>query len=198
MEGAETVPTLLMIVGAPAVGKMTVGRAVAARTGFRLFHNHASIEPVLPIFGFGHPAFIRIVEAFRHSVLSEAANSDLPGIIFTFAWAFGHPGEQENVDERTAPFRERGGRVVFLELSAPLEVRLERNATAERLAEKPSKRDLEDSRRVLLEHEASYRFTTEGEMDGRSDWLRVDNANMSPDEVAEIVIDHFSLPRAER
>ncbi|GAA0433130.1 hypothetical protein Aca07nite_02490 [Actinoplanes capillaceus] len=40
--------TLLFIVGPPAVGKMTVGERIAARTGLRLFHNHLAIEPVPP------------------------------------------------------------------------------------------------------------------------------------------------------
>ena len=34
---------LLLITGPPAVGKMTVGRAVAAQSDFRLFHNHHTI-----------------------------------------------------------------------------------------------------------------------------------------------------------
>jgi len=38
-------PTLLCIIGPPAVGKMTVGDAIAARTGYRVFHNHLAIEP---------------------------------------------------------------------------------------------------------------------------------------------------------
>jgi hypothetical protein len=59
-------PTLLFLIGPSPVGKMTVGREVAARTGLRLFHNHASIEPILPFFEFGEPAFHRLVEAFRN------------------------------------------------------------------------------------------------------------------------------------
>ena len=51
---------LLLIIGPPAVGKMTVGRAVCARTDFRLFHNHHTIEPLLEIFGFGTPPFIAL------------------------------------------------------------------------------------------------------------------------------------------
>ncbi|MEO6875756.1 MAG: shikimate kinase, partial [Opitutaceae bacterium] len=35
---------LVFIVGAPAVGKMTVGDALAKRTGLRLFHNHLTID----------------------------------------------------------------------------------------------------------------------------------------------------------
>jgi hypothetical protein len=40
-------PTLLIITGPPAVGKMAVGHEIATRTGLRLFHNHLAIEPVL-------------------------------------------------------------------------------------------------------------------------------------------------------
>jgi hypothetical protein len=50
-----TAPALLFVVGPPAVGKMTVGREIAERTGLRLFHNHMSAEPVLPFFDFGSP-----------------------------------------------------------------------------------------------------------------------------------------------
>ena len=48
---------LLLLFGPPAVGKMTVGRAVAATSSFRLFHNHMTIEPLLETFGFGTPPF---------------------------------------------------------------------------------------------------------------------------------------------
>ena len=49
---------LLLVIGPPAAGKMTVGRAVCERAGFRLFHNHHTIEPLLEIFGFGTPPFV--------------------------------------------------------------------------------------------------------------------------------------------
>lgn len=40
-------PLLLLVVGPPAVGKMSVGQAITERTGLRLFHNIA-IEFALP------------------------------------------------------------------------------------------------------------------------------------------------------
>lgn len=43
---------LVWLVGAGAVGKMTVGRQLAQLTGLRLFHNHASIELVIDVFGY--------------------------------------------------------------------------------------------------------------------------------------------------
>ena len=44
---------LLLIIGPPAVGKMTVGRAVAGSSAFRLFHNHHTIEMLLDVFDYG-------------------------------------------------------------------------------------------------------------------------------------------------
>lgn len=59
---------------------MTVGNAIAERTGLRVFHNHLTIEPVLRFFEFGTPPFHRLVESFRTAVLEEVAASDLPGL----------------------------------------------------------------------------------------------------------------------
>ncbi len=39
---------LVMIFGNLAVGKMTVGQELAKITNFKLFHNHMTIEPVIP------------------------------------------------------------------------------------------------------------------------------------------------------
>lgn len=49
---------LVIIFGPPAVGKMTVGHELCKATGFKLFHNHALIEPVLDIFPFGSPPYV--------------------------------------------------------------------------------------------------------------------------------------------
>ncbi|HVE90717.1 MAG TPA: AAA family ATPase, partial [Actinomycetota bacterium] len=103
--GPFRAPDLLIIVGPPAVGKMSVGREIARRTGYRLFHNHMSIEPVLQLFDYGHPSFGRLVEGFRRAVFEEVAQSDLPGLIFTFVWAFNLPSEADALEERTRPFR---------------------------------------------------------------------------------------------
>ncbi len=63
---------LLVVIGPPAVGKMTVGRAISAASDFRLFHNHHFIEPLAEVFGFGHPGFERLKEAWRREVVEDA------------------------------------------------------------------------------------------------------------------------------
>ena len=188
-------PLLLFVVGPPAVGKMSVGQAIAERTGLRLFHNHIAIELAVRYFDFGTPAFHRIDGAIRRLVIEEVAASDLPGLVFTSVWAFNMPEDQAQVEEYAKPFRDRGARVLFVELEAPQAERLKRTAGESRLAEKPSRRDLEAVRRDLLDDDARYQLNSGGKFDWRPDYLRINNTHLTPGEVAERVIEHFALPR---
>jgi AAA domain len=186
--------TLLFIIGPPAVGKMTVGQQIATRTGLRLFHNHLAIEPVLRFFPFGSPPFGRLVDRFRRDLIEEVAASDLPGLIFTYVWAFDLPEDERAVDQFAEPFRRRGGRVLFLELEASQEERLQRNQGVSRLAEKPSKRDIGFSKRNLIELDRRHRLSSEGQFDDRTDYLRINNTRLEPAHVATVAISHFGIP----
>lgn len=187
---------LVFIVGPPAVGKMTVGMELARRTRLKLFHNHQTIDLVLPFFAYGTPPFKRLVGEFRRRILEEAAGSDLPGLIFTYVWAFDERSDSAVVEEYASLFRGNGGRVVFVELHATQAERLRRNETELRLKEKPSKRDVEQSRDRLLAADATYRMNSTGEFDGRADYLRIDNTHLSPEAVVDRVIEMFDLPRS--
>lgn len=190
----ENTPTLMFIVGPPAVGKMTVGTELAARTGLRLLHNHMTIDLVIPFFAFGTPPFNRLVRQFRRLLLEEAAMSDLPGVIFTVVWDFDDPNDEAAISEWSEIFLSKGGRVLFVELEAPLETRLQRNETEFRLSQKPLKRDLEESRRQVLSSEGVWRMNSGGRFDGRPDYFRVDNTALSAAEVADRVVGRFGLP----
>lgn len=186
--------TLVFLIGPPAVGKMTVGEALSGRTGLPLFHNHLSIEAVLPIFEFGSPPFGRLVSGFRERVFEEVAESDHDGLIFTYVWAFDQPGDRTFVERMKGIFESRGGRSVFVELWANLDTRLERNATESRLQRKPSKRDLAGSRTRLLDIENRYRLRSDGDFPF-AEHLAIDNTTLDPDAVAERIATNFSLPR---
>lgn len=191
-------PTLVFIIGPPAVGKMTVGDELARRTGLRLFHNHQTIDLILPFFPFGSPPFARLVGEFRRRILEEVASSDLPGIIFTFVWAFDLASDDATVEEYSEIFRARGGRAVYVELEATQEERLRRNETEFRLAAKPFKRDLAASRQQLLELDDKYQLNSRGRLAGRPDYLHVENTQLSAAQVAERIIETFGLTRTGR
>ena len=185
--------TLVMICGPPAVGKMTVGIELGRRTGFPLFHNHLSIEAILPVFPFGSPAFHRLVGGLRDQVFAEVAASDLDGLIFTLMWAFDLESEQRGVERVMEVFREVGGRTVFVELEADLSARLERNSSELRLQAKASKRDVEASQERLLAAEEKWQLNSNGDFPFE-DHIKIDNTNLSPSEVADLVVERFGLP----
>lgn len=184
--------TLVVLVGPPAVGKMAVGRALSRRTGMPLYHNHLSIDSVLPVFGYGDPAFDRLVTLQRRELIREAASSHLPGLIFTYVWAFNVPAELEYVRTLVKPFEAVGRRVVYAELWADLETRLARNESPSRLEAKPSKRDVPASREHLIEVESKWQLSSQGRFP-LSPHCFIDNSKLEPAEVAGRIIEEFKL-----
>ena len=184
---------LVIIFGPPAVGKMTIGHALAQRTGLRLFHNHLTIELVLRFFEYGTPAFTRLNAEFRKRIFEEVAASSLPGLIFTFVWAFDDDSDARYVEQVSAIFGARGATTFLVELEASQSERLSRNETAFRLSEKASKRDIELSRERLLKLDTEHRLNSTTELLGRSNYLRIDNTVLSADEVADRIIERFEI-----
>ncbi len=181
---------LLLITGPPAVGKMTVGRAVCARTGFRLFHNHHTIEPLLEIFGFGTPPFVALNGEFRRRVIEEAAASGTR-LIFTFVWNVEDPEDADEVRRLIAPYVDAELPVSFVELYADLPTRLARNVGETRIADKKSKRDLAWSDAHVRELDAAYVMNTRPDHRTPADavlagfaHLRLDNSGLTPEAAA--------------
>lgn len=75
---------LVFLYGQVATGKLTVGRALAARTGLPLFHNHLVVDAVAAVFPFGSDSFVRLRERFWLETIEESARQDR-SLIFTFA-----------------------------------------------------------------------------------------------------------------
>ena len=81
-----------------------------------------------------------------------------------------------------------------MELIAPQQVRLERNATENRLQNKASKRDIETSNQRLIRDDQNYRCESlPGEIPFPN-YLRIENAELSAVETAERIKSHFHFP----
>jgi len=182
---------LLLLFGNSAVGKMTVGQELAKITPFRLFHNHMMIEPVLEIFDIFRGD---VIQKLRKVIFEEFAKSDNDGMIFTFMWAFDMPSDWEYLESVKAIFGLTEEDVYYVELIAPQEVRLQRNATENRLKHKASKRDIEASNARLVRDDENYRMESlPGEITSPN-YIRIDNSHLSPAETAQMIKARFGFP----
>jgi len=184
----------VVLFGPPAVGKMAVGKALSEKTGIPLFHNHMSIEPVLPFFDFGTPAFARLVGNFRQSLFKEVAFSDLPGLIFTFVWSLQDKRDAAFLDGVCELFAQREADITLVELKASVEERLRRNKMPERLMEKPSKRNLAESESLLLQLDEVHQLNSSDGIPLPYNHIMIDSTHLSPGEVADQIIRMLGLP----
>lgn len=185
--------TLVIILGPLAVGKMTVGQQLCEKTGFKLFHNHMTIDALTPIFDYGHPAMKVLIPEFRFRVMEEAVKNHIPGLVHTFVWGFQDGGSDTEFMVKVRDMvATHGGRICFVELQAPLELRKERAVSENRRRYKPG--NVQRAGR-MVEFEAGHQLDSQGHFPFPESYLRIDNASISAEASAEKICLHFGFPR---
>lgn len=81
---------LIVLYGAPGVGKLTVAQELAKLTGYKVLHNHLTVDLVTAIFPFGSDQQTRLTTEFRLTMIHEAALAGVPGVIFTMVYGAGN------------------------------------------------------------------------------------------------------------
>lgn len=171
---------LVFLHGAPAVGKLTVARELAALTGFRLFHNHLTVDLVSSLFPFGSEPFVHLREQIWLAAFAEAARNNV-SLVFTF-----NPERtvrESFVQDTIEVVEAAGGEVVFVELTCDegeLEARLEDASRREfgKLASVAQYRSLKDS--------GAFQFPR------LPNHLSLDTTNQSPADSARLISTHLT------
>ena len=188
---------LIVVCGPQAVGKMTVAESLRDKLHYNMMMNHDSIELSDRVFGFATPAQREFNAAIRETAFGLAVKHNVD-LIFTFVCAF---DLQEDIDYLTNLknlFTDGGGGFYFVELSADLQTRLERNETPHRMERKASKRDVAWSRENLLKDNEKYRLNTARDEYLFEHHLKIDNTDLDPDRAADRVIEAFHLTARDR
>lgn len=173
---------LIFIYGPPAAGKLSVGRALCARTGFKLFHNHLALQCVQPVFAFGTESCGRLVASIRMEMIAEAARTGTD-LVFTFCYKKRHDDIQ--VLALTRLVEDQGGEVCFVQLwcdKKQLEQRITHpeRAPAGKICTVEALREV--MRQVDLLSPVSFRPS-----------FRVDTTKLSPDQSSEMIAEHYKL-----
>jgi hypothetical protein len=177
---------LLFIIGETAVGKMTVGQELMKITDLRLFYNHLVVEPVVELFG---EKRLDTVLRLRTVFFEDFAASDMYGIICTNDINFNKQGSLDYINWVIGFFD--GADVYFAELCAPLEVRIQRSKTENRLAHKPSMKNLEQMEKYMRD-KMNDRNGDRGEVPFEN-YIKIDNTDLPPDAVARMIKERFCL-----
>lgn len=183
-------PCLLIVFGPPAVGKTAVALRIAERTNFKVLYNHLTIDLLVRFFEFGSPPFERLNEQYRLLLLEEAAQSN-QDLIVTLGWRLDLPADNEIVYRYTEIYGP--GSTLFVELSASLDARLYRNCTTERRALKEVQWATEE---YLREMDKAHQYKTGPNFPFRDRLISINNERVTPEIVADMVIERFLLPSA--
>jgi hypothetical protein len=170
---------LVYLYGPPAVGKLTVAQALQSRTGYRLFHNHLTVNAIREVFEFRSPAFVEVSSRIRLDVFATAMRHAIDLIFTNYSAWRGFPPEAflGFVDQARAVITEAGGELVLVRLTASMDV-LESRVGAE-------SRHLQ-GKLVQVERPRSLLAET-GELAARGTALTIDTGDASPDEAATAI-----------
>jgi hypothetical protein len=171
---------------------MTVGQEVCRRTGFALFHGHVVGDVVAAYFPFGTPSFARLSQTWRRTFIEEAARAGV-NLVTTVAWRFDVPGDAEAIASWLRPYTE-AGRVLCVELVAPLDVRIERNHSENRRRHKTASWVTDDYLRAT---HTAHRYDSGGVFPFELPHLRLEIEQLPAEAAADRIIEHFDLPRLD-
>ncbi len=106
---------LVVLYGPPGVGKLTVAKELAKITGYKVLHNHLTLDFVTSIFGFGAKERCRLVDKYRIDIVREAVRNRIPGLIMTFVYG-NTKGDDGFIKRAAKAVEEEGGSVSFCQL----------------------------------------------------------------------------------
>jgi hypothetical protein len=173
---------LLFLHGAPAVGKLTVAKALLQLVPARLMDNHAAIDLARTIFEFGAPGFWELVHDVRLSAIEAAAEHGVPLLVTTFCYA--EPEDREQFGQIEEIVQRHGGELLPVFLHCSREEALRRVGNPDRVARRKI-----SSGEYLIRELDRYDLTAVP----RPDCLRLDTGVNAADVTAQKIAGHFRL-----
>ena len=173
---------LLFLHGAPAVGKLTVAKALLRLVPARLMDNHAAIDLARTIFEFGAPGFWELVHDVRRSAMNAAAEHGVPLLVTTFCYA--EPEDREQFGQIEEIVQRHSGELLPVFLHCSREEALRRVGNPDRV-----------ERRKLISGEHLIRDLDRYDLTAvpRPDCLKLDTGVNAADVTAQEIVEHFGL-----
>jgi len=173
---------LIFIHGSPAVGKLTVAKALLRLVPARLMDNHSNVDLARTIFDFGAPGFWELVHNSRCVALHAAAKHGVPLLVTTYCYV--DPHDSPALEEFEAIIGQYGGELLPVFLHCSREEASGRVGNPDRM----ERRKLSTPEN-LINYLDSHNFTSVP----REDCLKLDTEAMQPNAVADEIVRRFAL-----
>lgn len=186
----------IIIAGPQAVGKMTVGLELEKLIDARLLFNHQTIDLFANFLNYT-PKTFELSEMVRNQLFTAFVENEetnaTSGLILSVVVAYDSEKDWEILNGWVSMFIEADADVYYIELEADLNERLKRNVHKNRLAAKPSKRDIDFSKHELLTSNERHRLNSEEnevlEYLPKVNYLRINNTNLDAENVAKQIFE---------
>ena len=175
---------LIVLHAAPGVGKLTVAKELQSLTGYRLFHNHLTLDLVLSLLPMNQRPAFELRERIWLDALATAARAGVEGVIFTLVFEPTLvPGFHHRLLET---IESNGGSVHLFELRCALE------ENARRVVQPDRRRYLkETSAEFLLGGLASGAYQPPVDLIGN---VVIDTTDLPPMQTARRVLEALNPP----
>ncbi len=173
---------LVFIYGPPAVGKYTVATELSKLTGYKLFHNHVTVDMVMTLFDFGSREFFELTDKFRLEMIDRASTKGM-NVILTLV--YGGRRDEAWIRKVISVVGKHNGEVIFVRLFA------DRKQLFKRLKSSSRKkfRKIRD-RKTLEEVISKYDVFSEIPF---VESFSIDNTKLQPKSVAKKIASYYDL-----
>ncbi len=176
---------LLFLYGPPAAGKLTVAKELSKHTGFKVFHNHLTIDLIESIFDWGTKQFQEFVTKYRLELIEAAAREGVKGLIFTYVYA-GTESDDEFIKNIISIVRKYKGSVSFVRFLCP------KNVLQKRIKH-VSRKKLNKIKTIKMLNSVMKQYDLYQSV-SYHDSFTVDTAKLSAKEAASSIRKYYKLP----
>jgi shikimate kinase len=184
IQAQECAVQVVFLYGPPGVGKLTVGKRLAAVTGYKLVHNHLVVDLAASLFPHESDEYFRLLRQVRQDVFAAAAAARAD-VICTGVYR-ATLDQQASIQTMLAPAYAAGASVLFVQLACDRDQWLTRLRSADR----GPQRKITDPAVALALLERFDLFATIP----FTPHLSIDTTALSPDQVATEIADHLPEP----
>lgn len=183
-------PTVIILYGPIAVGKLTVANILAKKLGYVVAHNHALNDAVTDIFPRESKEYGKVIQKMRTTFFREIMQTGTDFIVtHCYAHDYVSPAtgllDPVYVQKQKQRLTRYGARVCVVHLRADPDILIQR-VQGESRKQWKKLTDIKKMKQAMREKDWQTSAPVQGQ-------LIIDTTDLKPEKTAEMIIKHFSL-----